>query len=327
MNKHQLPEEFSHQAEIQSPRIQIVGANLSFKKKRNPLDEGLPSEDKIKRLTDGPRKIKPPPKKSWLQDIWSFAAPEDKAFKQVLFDVHINCYNGVLALIGPSGSGKSSVVKLINRMHETSKEKNFEFRGDILIDGESIFDSRVDEVVLRKEVGMIFQKANPFPKTIYDNVAYGIRIHGLANDEAEEAELVQEALEKAGLLDETFDAVHSMLATDLSGGQQQRLCIARAIATQPSFLLMDEPTSALDPKSAKKVEELIVELGREIPIVLVTHKLEQARKISQETAFLHDGRVLEHDLTDIIFSSPQTPELMEFFMAEYGREVPFERSL
>ncbi|WP_296425829.1 phosphate ABC transporter ATP-binding protein PstB [Yoonia sp.] len=221
----------------------------------------------------------------------------------------------VTAFIGPSGCGKSTFLRCINRMNDTIDICRV--IGDIRIDGEDIYDPKVDPVQLRAKVGMVFQKPNPFPKSIYDNVAYGPKIHGLARNKAELDEIVESSLRKAALWNEAKDRLDSP-GTGLSGGQQQRLCIARAIATAPEILLMDEPCSALDPIATAQVEELIDELRQSYSVVIVTHSMQQAARVSQKTAFFHLGNLVEFDDTDKIFTNPQDPRTESYISGRIG---------
>ncbi|WGH78695.1 phosphate ABC transporter ATP-binding protein PstB [Jannaschia ovalis] len=221
----------------------------------------------------------------------------------------------VTAFIGPSGCGKSTFLRCINRMNDTIPTARVE--GDIRIDGEDIYDRRVDPVQLRAKVGMVFQKPNPFPKSIYDNVAYGPRIHGLARDKADLDAIVEQSLRRAALWDEAKDRL-AQPGTGLSGGQQQRLCIARAVATSPEILLMDEPCSALDPIATAQVEELIDELRRNFSVVIVTHSMQQAARVSQRTAFFHLGHLVEFGETGHIFTSPEDPRTESYISGRIG---------
>ena len=221
----------------------------------------------------------------------------------------------VTAFIGPSGCGKSTFLRCINRMNDTIDLARV--MGDILIDNEDIYDPKVDPVQLRAKVGMVFQKPNPFPKSIYDNVAYGPKIHGLARNKADLDEIVEKSLRKAALWDEAKDRLDAP-GTGLSGGQQQRLCIARAIATAPEVLLMDEPCSALDPIATAQVEELIDELRQSFSVVIVTHSMQQAARVSQRTAFFHLGNLVEYDDTDKIFTNPQDPRTESYISGRIG---------
>jgi len=221
----------------------------------------------------------------------------------------------VTAFIGPSGCGKSTFLRCLNRMNDTIDVARIE--GDILLDGEDIYDPKVDPVQLRAKVGMVFQKPNPFPKSIYDNVAYGPKIHGLARNKAELDEIVEKSLRKAALWEEAKDRLNAP-GTGLSGGQQQRLCIARAIATAPEVLLMDEPCSALDPIATAQVEELIDELRQSYSVVIVTHSMQQAARVSQKTAFFHLGNLVEFDDTDKIFTNPQDSRTESYISGRIG---------
>ncbi|GAB4271958.1 MAG: phosphate ABC transporter ATP-binding protein PstB [Pararhodobacter sp.] len=221
----------------------------------------------------------------------------------------------VTAFIGPSGCGKSTFLRCLNRMNDTIDIARIE--GDIRLDGEDIYDARVDPVQLRARVGMVFQKPNPFPKSIYDNVAYGPKIHGMAKNKAELDEIVERSLRRAALWDEVKDRLHEP-GTGLSGGQQQRLCIARAVATNPEVLLMDEPCSALDPIATAQIEELIDELRERLSVVIVTHSMQQAARVSQRTAFFHLGELVEFDETSKIFTNPDDPRTESYITGRIG---------
>jgi len=234
------------------------------------------------------------------------------AIKDVSVDIEDKT---VTALIGPSGCGKSTFLRCINRMNDTIDVCRVS--GDIRIDGEDIYDRKVDPVQLRAKVGMVFQKPNPFPKSIYDNVAYGPRIHGLARNKAELDEIVERALKRGAIWNEVKDRLNAP-GTGLSGGQQQRLCIARAVATEPEVLLMDEPCSALDPIATAQVEELIDELRRDYSVVIVTHSMQQAARVSQRTAFFHLGNLVEFGETDKIFTSPEDPRTESYITGRIG---------
>ena len=236
--------------------------------------------------------------------------------KQALFDVDLNIREKqVTALIGPSGCGKSTFLRCLNRMNDTIDIARM--TGTIKIDGEDIYDPNVDVVDLRADIGMVFQKPNPFPKSIFENVAYGPRIHGLAAGRAELAEVVETSLKRAGLWEEVKDRLDEP-GTGLSGGQQQRLCIARAVAVSPSVILMDEPCSALDPIATAIVEELIDELRQQYTIVIVTHSMQQAARVSQETAFFHLGNLVEHGSTEEIFTNPRDPRTESYITGRIG---------
>ncbi|TNE31650.1 MAG: phosphate ABC transporter ATP-binding protein [Alphaproteobacteria bacterium] len=221
----------------------------------------------------------------------------------------------VTAFIGPSGCGKSTFLRSLNRMNDTIPSARVE--GKIELDGEDIYASGMDVVQLRARVGMVFQKPNPFPKSIYDNIAYGPRIHGLAERKDEVDEVVETSLTRAGLWDEVKDRL-SDSGTALSGGQQQRLCIARAIAVDPEVILMDEPCSALDPIATAKIEELIAELTERYAIVIVTHSMQQAARVSQRTAFFHLGKVVEYGRTSDIFTNPLEKRTQDYITGRYG---------
>ncbi len=221
----------------------------------------------------------------------------------------------VTALIGPSGCGKSTFLRCLNRMNDTIEGCRVE--GQILMDGEDINDPDVDPVLLRSRVGMVFQKPNPFPKSIYDNIAYGPRIHGIANGKADLDGIVEKSLRRAGLWDEVKDRLNAP-GTSLSGGQQQRLCIARAIAVKPEVILMDEPCSALDPIATARIEELIDELRNRYCIVIVTHSMQQAARVSQRTAFFHLGNLVELGDTNQIFTNPRDKRTEDYITGRFG---------
>jgi len=237
---------------------------------------------------------------------------DKKALKEVDLDIN---ENEVTALIGPSGCGKSTYLRCLNRMNDTIDICRVE--GQILLDGEDIYGKRVDPVQLRARVGMVFQKPNPFPKSIFDNVAYGPKIHGLVRDKTDLEEIVMNSLERAGLVGEVRDRLHEP-GTGLSGGQQQRLCIARAIAVQPEVILMDEPCSALDPIATAKIEELIDELRENYTIVIVTHSMQQAARVSQRTAFFHLGEIVEVGETPQIFTNPGDERTQGYITGRFG---------
>ncbi len=236
--------------------------------------------------------------------------------KQALFDVNIDFKEkSVTALIGPSGCGKSSFLRCLNRMNDTIL--NCKIEGDILLDGKNIYHDDLDLVLLRARVGMVFQKPNPFPKTIYENVAYGPKIHGLFRKKSELDNIVEESLAKAGLWNEIKDRLHDQ-ASALSGGQQQRLCIARTIAIEPEIILMDEPCSALDPIATAKIEELIDELKENFTIIIVTHSMQQAGRVSDMTAFFNMGKIVEYGTTDKIFTNPAHQQTQDYITGRFG---------
>ncbi|MEY9788425.1 phosphate transport system ATP-binding protein [Sinorhizobium fredii] len=223
--------------------------------------------------------------------------------------------NTVTALIGPSGCGKSTFLRTLNRMNDTIE--NCRVTGRITLDEDDIYDPSIDVVELRARVGMVFQKPNPFPKSIYENVSYGPRIHGLARSKADFDEVVETSLQKAGLWNEVKDRLQEP-GTGLSGGQQQRLCIARAVAVSPEVILMDEPCSALDPIATAKVEELIHELRANFTIVIVTHSMQQAARVSQRTAMFHLGNLVEENDTDKMFTNPDDQRTQDYIMGRFG---------
>ena len=218
-------------------------------------------------------------------------------------------------MIGPSGCGKSTFLRCLNRMNDAID--GCRVTGDILLDGQDIYDKRLDVVPLRAQVGIVFQKPNPFPKSIYENVAYGPRIHGLTSTRSELDEVVELSLQKAGLWDEVKDRLNQP-GTGLSGGQQQRLCIARTIAVGPEVILMDEPCSALDPIATAKVEELIDELREHYSIVIVTHSMQQAARLSQRTAYFHLGDLIEVGMTNQIFTNPRHRLTEDYITGRFG---------
>jgi phosphate transport system ATP-binding protein len=236
--------------------------------------------------------------------------------KQALKDVTINIHEDrVTAFIGPSGCGKSTFLRCLNRMNDTISTARVS--GKIELDGQDINSAAMDVVQLRARVGMVFQKPNPFPKSIYENVAYGPRIHGLSANKGELDHIVEKSLQRAGLWDEVRDRLQES-GTALSGGQQQRLCIARAIAVDPEVILMDEPCSALDPIATAKIEELIHELRGRYAIAIVTHNMQQAARVSQRTAFFHLGEMVEYGKTSEIFTNPREPRTTDYITGRYG---------
>ena len=236
--------------------------------------------------------------------------------KQALKDVSVDIHDDlVTAFIGPSGCGKSTFLRCLNRMNDTIPTARVS--GRIEIEGDDIYASRMDVVQLRARVGMVFQKPNPFPKSIFENVAYGPRIHGLASSRSELEGIVEKSLKRAGLWDEVKDRLQDS-GTALSGGQQQRLCIARAIAVDPEVILMDEPASALDPIATAKIEELIHELRGRYAIAIVTHNMQQAARVSQRTAFFHLGEMVEYGKTSEIFTNPREQRTQDYITGRYG---------
>jgi phosphate transport system ATP-binding protein len=265
----------------------------------------VPAHDKS---IDAPTGKRP---KMCAQDVNVFYG-DKQALKNVSIDIHDD---RVTAFIGPSGCGKSTFLRCLNRMNDTIANARVE--GHIELDGEDIHASAMDVVQLRARVGMVFQKPNPFPKSVYENVAYGPRIHGLASSRAELDQVVEKSLKRAGLWDEVKDRLQDS-GTALSGGQQQRLCIARAIAVDPEVILMDEPASALDPIATAKIEELIHELRGRYAIVIVTHNMQQAARVSQRTAFFHLGELVEYGKTSEIFTNPRERRTQDYITGRYG---------
>ena len=237
---------------------------------------------------------------------------DKQALNQIDLEVEAN---QVTSLIGPSGCGKSTFLRCLNRMNDVVPSCRVE--GTVTLDGNDVYDPALDVVKLRAQVGMVFQKPNPFPKSIYENVAYGPRIHGLASNKSELDDLVLASLQKAGLLEEVESRLDES-GTSLSGGQQQRLCIARAIAVSPEVILMDEPCSALDPIATARVEELIEELRQQFTIVIVTHSMQQAARVSQKTAFFHLGTVVEKGDTEKIFTNPSDTRTQDYITGRFG---------
>lgn len=254
-----------------------------------------------------------------MQYLNKISARDLKVFygeKPALTNVNLDVRsNQATALIGPSGCGKTTFLRCVNRMNDVIESCRVE--GKITLDGEDIYDESIDVVQLRARVGMVFQKPNPFPKSIYENVAYGPKIHGLTNNATELDEIIVSSLERAGLFAEVKDRL-SDPGTSLSGGQQQRLCIARAIAVRPEVILMDEPCSALDPISSARIEELITELTDNYTIVIVTHSMQQAARVSQRTAFFHLGVVVEEGETSQIFTEPHHERTRDYITGRFG---------
>ena len=237
---------------------------------------------------------------------------DTRAINNISIDIE---RQSITAFIGPSGCGKSTFLRTINRMNDTIDGCRIE--GHVSVDGQNIYDPSIDVVPLRAKVGMVFQKPNPFPKSIYENVAYGPRIHGLANNKYQLDEIVEKALTGAGLWAEVKDRLHDS-GTGLSGGQQQRLCIARTIAVEPQIILMDEPCSALDPIATSKIEALMSELASEYTIIIVTHSMQQAARVSQRTAFFHLGNLVEYDSTNTIFTNPKEQKTEDYITGRFG---------
>jgi len=238
------------------------------------------------------------------------------AEKQAIFDVNLDIgKNQVISMIGPSGCGKSTFLRCLNRMNDTIDICRVE--GELSLDGDNIYDRRIYVVELRARVGMVFQKPNPFPKSIYENVAYGARIHGLTDNKVQLDELIESSLIRCGLWNEVKDRLDEA-ATGLSGGQQQRLCIARAIAVNPEVILMDEPCSALDPIATAKVEGLIHELSENFTIAIVTHSMQQAARVSERTAYFHLGKLIEVNETSKVFTNPEHQLTEEYITGRIG---------
>ncbi|MDD5543015.1 MAG: phosphate ABC transporter ATP-binding protein PstB [Acidobacteriia bacterium] len=251
------------------------------------------------------------PVKALTQNL-NFYYGQLQALTDISIEIRERC---VTAFIGPSGCGKSTFLRTLNRLNDLIPGVRLE--GTVLIDGQDINSRQVDPIELRRRVGMVFQKSNPFPKSIYDNVAYGVRINGLAKSKRALDEIVERTLRGAALWNEVKDSLHKS-ALALSGGQQQRLCIARALAVEPEILLMDEPASALDPISTAKIEELIFELKKQYTIIIVTHNMQQAARVSDYTGFFLNGRLVEFDQTRILFTTPARRETEDYITGRFG---------
>jgi phosphate transport system ATP-binding protein len=275
-----------------------------------PTDESRPAETVIEEgVTVGTPYADDP--KFKLRNVEVFYG-EDRAIKNISLDI---ARNEVMAFIGPSGCGKSTFLRCLNRMNDSIDICRV--KGSLQLDDQDLYDPKRDVVELRARVGMVFQKPNPFPKSIYDNVAYGPRIHGLANRKSDLDDIVESSLRKAGLWEEVKDRLDAT-ATGMSGGQQQRLCIARAIAVSPEVVLMDEPCSALDPIATAKVEELIAELSESYTIVIVTHSMQQAARVSHRTAYFHLGHLVEVNDTNKVFTSPEHELTESYITGRFG---------
>jgi phosphate transport system ATP-binding protein len=288
-----------HQADLTTPDVAAGTASAPSLDQPSPEPSSLPPIDPSKT----------PKMRAQHVDVFY---GDKQAINGVSIDIH---EDRVTAFIGPSGCGKSTFLRCLNRMNDTIPTARV--RGQIELDGQNITDPRMDVVQLRARVGMVFQKPNPFPKSIYENVAYGPRIHGLAAGKTEMDAIVEKSLKRAGLWDEVKDRLQES-GTALSGGQQQRLCIARAIAVDPEVILMDEPCSALDPIATAKIEELIHELRGRYAIAIVTHNMQQAARVSQRTAFFHLGEMVEYGKTSEIFTNPRERRTQDYITGRYG---------
>lgn len=281
----------------------LMGMPLDTVEKTQPLENEHPERTIGQPLVDNP--------KMSMRSVDVFYGE-----KQAIFDVNVDIgQNEVIAMIGPSGCGKSTFLRSINRMNDTVE--GCRVMGQLTLDGEDIYSAKMDPVALRARVGMVFQKPNPFPKSIYDNVAYGPRLHGLASRRAELDELVEISLTRAGLWTEVKDRLDQP-GTGLSGGQQQRLCIARAIAISPEVILKDEPCSALDPIATAKIEELIAELAENYTIAIVTHSMQQAARVSHRTAYFHLGHLVEVNETERVFTAPEHKLTEAYITGRFG---------
>jgi len=265
----------------------------------------------VRYALDGPQADMDSPIKARAEDV-NVHYGDNHALKDVSVDIR---ERGVMAFIGPSGCGKTTFLRCLNRMNDTIPIARV--TGRIFIDGEDVYGPEIDVVDLRARVGMVFQKPNPFPKSIFENVAYGPRIHGLAATKTDMEEIVMTSLSRAGLYDEVKDRLGDP-GTGLSGGQQQRLCIARAIAVEPEIILMDEPCSALDPIATARIEELLDDLKSHYTIVIVTHNMQQAARVSQRTAFFHLGHLVEEGPTEVIFNNPKDQRTQDYITGRFG---------
>ena len=291
--------------ELKSEHVSQVASKVGAEQSAKPA---APSVDEIYRTVGDFTAAKPVMQARGVNVFYA----DNHAIQHVNLDIGLN---QVIALIGPSGCGKSTFIRCLNRMNDTIESARV--TGEITLDGENIYDKHMDVVMLRARVGMVFQKPNPFPKSVYDNVAYGPRIHGLARDRVDLDDIVQTSLERAGLWAEVKDRLEEP-GTGLSGGQQQRLCIARTIAVNPEVILMDEPCSALDPIATARIEDLIDELKQNYAIAIVTHSMQQAARVSQRTAYFHLGRLIEVGDTDDIFTNPRHKLTEDYITGRFG---------
>lgn len=293
-----------------NPSISAEAAEATSQKGTVPVTEDKPEDTVIEEgKTVGKPFIDDPKYKLRNVDV---SYGDDRAIKNISLDIG---KNEVISFIGPSGCGKTTFLRCLNRMNDSIDICKVE--GQIMLEGEDIYTSKRDVVELRARVGMVFQKPNPFPKSIYDNVAYGPKIHGLANRKSDLDEIVETSLRKAGLWEEAKDRLDSV-ATGMSGGQQQRLCIARAIAVSPEVILMDEPCSALDPIATARVEELIADMSESYTIVIVTHSMQQAARVSHRTAYFHLGHLVEVNETNKVFTSPEHELTESYITGRFG---------
>ena len=283
--------------------IMMPGTDCNIKSQTATIDQPVQAETMGEPFGENPRMT--------CRNVFVYYG-EKCAINDISLDI---CRNEVIAMIGPSGCGKSTFLRCLNRMNDMVE--SCRVTGEITIDGMDIYDRNVDVVPLRARIGMVFQKPNPFPKSIYDNVAYGPKIHGLTRNRIELDEIVETSLRKAGLWQEVRDRLNQP-GIGLSGGQQQRLCIARAIAVNPEIILMDEPCSALDPIATARVEELIAELREQYSIVIVTHAMQQASRVSQRTAYFHLGRLIEAGPTERIFTNPRHQLTEDYITGRFG---------
>ncbi|MGI8738452.1 MAG: phosphate ABC transporter ATP-binding protein PstB [Gammaproteobacteria bacterium] len=310
-NPHSAPSHASRRADDKSENAEFEGGSqasgaswVGHERRKESAPGGAPPVDAPAAKTDNPVKVRINNLNLWYGE------------KQALFDINMDIVEReVTAFIGPSGCGKSSLLRCLNRMNDLIGSVRIE--GNIKIDDQDIHDASLDVVSLRSRIGMVFQAPNPFPTSIYENVAYAPRIHGLVAGRAAMDDLVEQSLRRAGLWDEVADRLRTP-GTALSGGQQQRLCIARAIAVGPDLILMDEPASALDPIATATIEDLIAELRDNYTIVIVTHNLQQAARVAGFTAFFHLGKLIEYDQTDRIFTNPREKRTEDYITGRFG---------
>ena len=291
---------------VQGQKAELKGFSAVFKEKRNLKNVELMAEESVreeKKLTLQAPKIEVRELNAWFGD------------NHVLQNINLDFKaRTVTAIIGPSGCGKSTFLRCLNRMNDIYPD--FRMAGEVILDGENIYDDGSDVVSVRKRIGMVFQKPNPFPKTIRENILFGPLIHGIRNKDKLD-EILEKSLKAAALWDEVNDRLDDY-AFDLSGGQQQRLCIARALAIEPEVILMDEPCSALDPTATAKIEDLIYELSKKYTVIIVTHNMQQAARVSRWTAFLLTGEIIEYNATETLFETPERKETEDYITGRFG---------
>ena len=288
--------------------LQLYILDINLRRNGNPMvDNKIVSISKFNKLKKSTSK-----KVKLVVKNISVYYGEKKAVDNISMNIN---QNEVTSLIGPSGCGKSTFIRCLNRMNDVIE--NCKVEGSVFLDKTNIYNSTIDIVKLRSSIGMVFQKPNPFPKSIYDNIVYAPKLHGLVNNKAEEKELVEKSLIEAGLFGEVKERLHES-GTSLSGGQQQRLCIARAVAVNPSVILMDEPCSSLDPVATAVIEELIGDLKKKRTIIIITHNMQQAARVSEKTAFFHLGKLIEFSDTEKIFTKPKEKQTLGYITGRYG---------